>query len=255
MSVPTLSLSGRTALVTGGKKGIGKGIALAFAGAGADVAICSRTIEDGQLEAVAGEIRKKGRRGLAIQADVSRKTDVDRMVAKVIAEFGSIDILVNNAAVTIRSSIVDLAESQWDEIMGTDLKGYFLCAQAVSRKMVERRQGCIINVVARGAFAVLPTLGAYCVAKAGAVMLTKVLARELGPYGIRANGLAPGIVRTELAQDRFNDPAYLKQRTAMVPLARLAEVDDMVGAALFLASDASSYITGDTILVEGGAQT
>jgi len=252
MSIPGFSLEGKAALVTGGKKGIGKAVAVAFAEAGADVAICSRTLANGELEAAAKEIQGLGRRSLAIQADISHKADVDNLVQKVTSAFGSIDILVNNASIQIRKPLLSLSEDDWDKIIGVDLKGCYLCSQAVGKRMTELRKGCIINITSHLAFKADPVVGAYCIAKAGVEMLTRVLARELGSYNIRVNSIAPGLVKTGLTQHLWNNPEWLNQREALIPLGRIAEPKDITAAALFLASDASNYITGHTIFVDGG---
>ncbi|OGP67895.1 MAG: hypothetical protein A2169_07775 [Deltaproteobacteria bacterium RBG_13_47_9] len=252
MSLPNFSLTGKVALVTGGRQGIGKTIALAFAEAGADVAVCDLVVDDGQIRTVVEEIQRRGRQSMGLQTDTSKKTDVDHLVQKVIRQLGVIDILVNNAGILIRSPILDLAEKDWDQLLGVDLKGYFLCAQAVGRKMVEQRKGCIINIASQFAFKVGPGMGAYSVAKAGVVMLTRVLAQELGGFGIRTNTIAPAMVKTEFSRPSWSDPASLKQIEASIPLGRAAETTDLVGAALFLASDASCYVTGHTLLVDGG---
>ncbi|MFC1872826.1 SDR family NAD(P)-dependent oxidoreductase [Chloroflexota bacterium] len=253
MSLPVFSLDGQVALVTGGKRGIGKAIALAFTEAGADVAICSREIEDGELKNVANEIKKLGRRSLAVQADTSVKADVDNLVEKVMEQFGAIDILVNNAGINIKAPILSMSEADWDKIIDIDLKGYFLCAQAVGRIMVEQKRGNIINIASQHAFKYSsPGMGAYAIAKAGVVMLTRVLARELSGYGIRANGIAPGLAKTELSRGGWGKPEVLEQIEASLPLGRIAEPVDFIGAALFLASEASSYLTGQTIIMEGG---
>ena len=252
MGTPNFSLDGKTAIVTGGKRGIGKAIALAFAEAGADVAVCGRVIEDGELQAVAEEIQGLGRRSLAVQADISRKADVDNLVQKVMEEFGAIDILVNNAGIIIRTPLIDTPEDDWDKVIDTDLKGYYLCSQAVGKRMMERKRGNIINISSNLGIKVQKNTGAYCIAKAGVFMLTRVLAVELGSYNIRVNAIAPGIVQTEFSMSLWGDPEIRKQRESMTPLGRLAEPSDIVRAALFLASDTSSLITGDTIVVDGG---
>ncbi len=253
MSTPNFSLAGKVALVTGARRGIGRAIALALAGAGADVAVCDLVADDYQLNAVAQEIQKLGRRALTVQADTSQKEDVDRMVQKVANQYGGIDILVNNAGIVILSPILEMPEKDWDRLFEVDLKGYFLCAQAAGRKMVERKKGVIINIASQLAFKVEAEMGAYSVAKAGVVMLTRVLARELGKFGIRANSVAPALVRTEFSRHAWGDAEALKLVEASLPLGRVAETTDLVGAVLLLASDASSYITGHTILVDGGA--
>jgi len=252
MGVPGLSLEGKLAIVTGGRRGIGRAIALAMAEAGADVALCDRVTEDGELAAVAEEIQKLGRRALAIKADVTRKGDVDNMVQVVTGEFGAIDILVNNAAMNIMAPLLELGEDGWDKVINTDLKGYYLCCQAAGRNMVDRKRGRIINIASTAAMKAAPRMGAYCIAKAGVVMLTRVLALELAQYNIQVNAIAPYMVRTKFSQPLWSDARTLKQIEAEIPLGRLAETKDIIGAVLFLASDASSYITGHTIVVDGG---
>lgn len=247
------SLAGKVALVTGGSQGIGKAIALGFAEAGADVAVCSRGTKEGQLEGVAEDIRRLGRKSTAVRADTSQKSDVEKMVEKVTDQLGAIDILVNNAGILIRAPLLELTEDAWDKLLNIDLKGYFLCAQAVGKRMVQRKKGNIINVSTQFAFkAPNVGMGAYAIAKTGVVMLTRVLAQELGKYGIRANSIAPGLTRTDFSQATWSNPELMKQINASLPLGRIAESADLVGAALFLASDASSYVTGNTILLEGG---
>ncbi len=252
MTLPNFSLEGKIALVTGGKRGIGKATALMFAEAGADVAVCSRGIEDGELEAVAREVKKLGRRSLAIQADTSRKGDVDKMVEKVVAQWGTIDILVNNAGIIVRGPILETSEEDLDKLLGIDLKAYILCAQAAGKIMVKQKRGNIISISTQHAFKANPGFGAYGIAKAGVVLLTRVLARELGAYGIRANGIAPGLARTEFSRTTWTNTNLLKEIEASLPLGRIGEPEEIAKAALFLASDVSSYVTGHTILMEGG---
>jgi NAD(P)-dependent dehydrogenase (short-subunit alcohol dehydrogenase family) len=255
MTVPVFSLTGRVALVTGGSRGIGKSIALAYAEAGADVAICSRRIEDGELVAVARAIKNLGQRSLSIQADTSHKSDVDKMVKRVVGELGTIDILVNNAGILVRSSLLDISEEDLDRLLGIDLKAYILCAQAAGKVMVQQKRGNIINISTQHAFKATPGFGPYGIAKAGVVMLTRVLARELGSYGIRANGIAPGLTRTEFSQLTWSNTKLLKEIEAGLPLGRMGEPEDVAEAALFLASDVSKYVTGQTIVMEGGGLT
>jgi len=252
VGIPPFTLSGKVAIVTGARQGIGKAIALALAEAGADIAICDRVIEDGELNAVAEEVKRLGRRSLAVQADITQKAEVDGLVKRVVAEFGVIDILVNNAAVNIMAPLLELREDGWDRVIDTDLKGYYLCSQAVGRRMVEQKRGNIINIASTAAIASAPEMGAYCIAKAGVVMLTRVLAVELAQYNIRVNAIAPSMVKTKFSEPLWSDPETLKQIESEIPLGRLAEPGDIIGAVLFLASDASSYITGHTIIVDGG---
>ena len=247
------SLDGKVALVTGGRRGIGRAIALALAEDGADIALGDRVSDDGQLEKVAGEIKELGRRSLALQADITKKADVDGLVQKAVAEFGAIDILVNNAAMNIRAPLLELNEDGWDKVIDTDLKGYYLCSQAVGKVMVSQKRGNIINIASTAAMGAAPEMGAYCIAKAGVVMLTRVLALELAQYNIRVNAVAPSMVKTKFSQPLWDDAETLKQIESEIPLGRLAEPEDIVGSVLFLASDESAYVTGHTIIVDGGS--
>lgn len=259
MSEARYSLEGKVAVVTGAKRGIGAEIALTFARAGADVVVGTRVVEDGQLEAVAKEIEKLGRRALAVQVDISHKADVDNMVEKATDEFGHIDILVNNAAIAFWRPMLEVTEEDWDNVVDIDLKGYFLCSQAVAKKMVERgKGGNIINVasvagVRLGEYMrkVETQLGVYAVAKAGVLMLNKALAQEWAPYNIRVNAISPTRVLTPMSL-AWDNPEEARRSSAYIPLGRIAQPGDVAGAALFLASDASSYITGDNIMVDGG---
>lgn len=203
---------------------------------------------------MADEIKGLGRRSLAIRTDTTRKSDVDNLAQRVMDELGGIDILVNNAAINILLPLLDTSEDDWDKVINVNLKGYYLCSQAIGKKMVDRKRGSIINMASRLAFQANPGIwqSAYCIAKAGVVMLTRVLSRELASYNIRVNAIAPGLVKTEMSHDIWGAPGTLEKLEASVPLGRLAVPDDITGAALFLASGASSYITGHTILVDGG---
>jgi NAD(P)-dependent dehydrogenase (short-subunit alcohol dehydrogenase family) len=247
------SLAGRVAVVTGGRRGIGRAIALALAEAGADVALGDRVVDDGELEAVSAGVKKLGRRSLAVQADITQKTDVDNLIQKTLAELDSIDILVNNAAMNIRAPLLELKEEGWNKVIDTDLKGYYLCAQAAGRVMVKQKRGNIINIASTAAMYTAPEMGAYCIAKAGVVMLTRILAVELAQYNIRVNAVAPSMVKTRFSQPLWADSKTLKEIEAGIPLGRLAEPEDITGAVLFLASEASAYITGHTIVVDGGS--
>lgn len=271
MSIPSLSLKGKVALVTGAKGGIGRAIALAFAEAGADVAVCDCVIEDGELGAVAEETQRLGRRALAVQTDVSRKAEVDNLVQRVEDELGAIDILVNNAGISGLGELSATQEEAWDRVIDVNLKGCYLCSQAVGKGMVERKRGNIINVasveglvggVVVRAFMALaqvpqptgPTLSPrpYNISKAGVIMLTRVLARQLGGYGIRVNAIAPGAIKTEMLRFLWSDSERLKQLETQIPLGRIAEPEEMASVALFLASEASSYVSGQTIVADGG---
>ena len=252
MSIHELSLKGTVAIITGARQGIGKTLALAFAEAGADMVICDKIIEDNQLDLVAAKIRKIGRRCLTFQVDVSQKADIDKMVEAVEQHFKVIDILVNNAGIVIRRPFLEHSEDDWDKVINVDLKGCFLCCQSVGRKMVVRKRGAIINMASMWGIKGTDGRVSYSVAKAGVIMLTSVLARELGSFGIRVNAIAPTSVKTEFSQFRWQDPEELKRWEADIPLGRIAVPDDIIGTALFLASNASAYISGHTIVVDGG---
>jgi NAD(P)-dependent dehydrogenase (short-subunit alcohol dehydrogenase family) len=253
MSIPTFSLSSQVAVVTGSRRGIGKATALTFAEAGADVAVCDIVIEDGQLEAVAEEIRRLGRRSLAVRTDVTRKADIDNLVAKVVSELGEIDILVNNAGVPNVTPILNYTEEEWDKVVDTHLKGCYLCSQAVARRMVERKKGNIVNIASVLGLGGSPGSAAYSSAKAGIISLTRTLARALGPYQIRVNAIAPGAIKTDMIKNAWSDPERLKEAEGRIPLGRMGEPGDIASAVLFLVSDFASYITGHTIVVDGGS--
>jgi 2-deoxy-D-gluconate 3-dehydrogenase len=251
MTQSDFSLEGRVAIIIGASRGIGRAIALGYARVGAQVVLASRSLPD--LERVADEIRGLGKPPLSLRADISQKSEVDLMVEKTVERFGTIDILVNNPALTILVPLMELGEEGWDQIMNTSLKGFYLCCQAAGRVMMEKKRGVIINVASALGLRASPRMPGYSIAKAGVIMLTRVLALELGRYNIRVNAIAPGLARTDFSQALWGDPAYLAGREAQIPLGRIAEADDMVGAALFLASDASAYVNGHTLVVDGGS--
>jgi 3-oxoacyl-[acyl-carrier protein] reductase len=272
MNLPSISLENRVALVTGSKRGIGKAIALVLAEAGADVAIADYITDDGELETTAEEIRALGRLCLTLQADVSQKSEVDELVKKVTSELGAIDILVNNAGISGLEIQSDLPEEHWQKVIDVNLSGCYLCSQAVSECMVERKKGNIINiasveglrggVVARAIMPLIPVPTAptgltlagrpYNVSKAGIIMLTRVMARQLGSYGIRVNAIAPGGIKTEMLRFIWDNADFMKQFESQVPLGRIGEPSEIANVALFLASDASSYVTGHTLVADGG---
>ena len=246
------SLEGRIALVTGGSRGIGRATALGFAKAGADVVVTSRKLPD--LEEVAQEVRKLGRKSLAVAAHVGRIGEIGDLVARVKEEFGRIDILVNNAGTSpAMVGALDADERLWDAVMNVNLKGLFFLSQAAARLMKEHGGGRIINVASVDAFRQELNLGIYAISKAGVIMATKVMAREWAQYGIRVNAVAPGNVHTRLGDSRFEVvPGYAEELVRRTPLGHIAEPDEIVGAMTYLASDASSFVTGETLVVDGG---
>jgi len=248
-------LNGRVALVTGSRRGIGRAIALSFASAGANLILCDNVTDDGKLEETASDIKKMGRTVVTIVADVSRKSDIDEMAARATARFGKIDILVNCAGVWIPGqNLIDTPENNWDKVIDTNLKGTYLCSQIIGRIMLKQRKGNVINIASKVGLEGGLGAGAYPISKAGIVMMTRQMAQELAPNGIRVNALAPGIVKTDFTKDIWGTPDAAKQLAHSMPLGRLAEPEDIARAALFLASDDSSYVTGAVLLIDG-AQT
>ena len=250
MALAKFSLEGKVALVTGASRGIGRAIALAFADAGADVAISSRKLPD--LEAVAEEIKTKGRKSMALVSHIAKIDDSKTLVAKVKSEWGRINILVNNAGTNpYYGPLLDAEEWAWDVTMNVNLKGPFLLGQLVAKVMREQGGGSIINIASIAG--IIPSeLNIYSVTKAGLIMLTKVMAKEWGQYKIRVNAIAPGVVKTRLSEALWKEPAKGEEAARSKALGYIGLPEDIAGAALFLASDASSYLTGETILVDGG---
>ena len=244
-------LTGKIAIVTGGNQGIGLGITRGLVGAGATVVIANRRAVEGQKAAEA--LQKEGFNTIAIPTDVSQKASVAAMVEKVINEYKKIDILVNNAAVIIRKPLEDFEEDEWDTILNTNLRGLFLCCQLVGREMIKREKGKIINISSVLSQVVQSGRGVYATAKAGVSHLTRALAMEWSKYNININAIGPGVTMTLINQKYFEEnPDDLKKIIEGIPIGREAYPRDYAGAAVFLASDASDYVTGQTLLVDGG---
>ncbi|HEX6548062.1 MAG TPA: glucose 1-dehydrogenase [Candidatus Dormibacteraeota bacterium] len=246
----TLTLSGRVALVTGARAGIGAGIAAGLAKAGADVALTAREPE--ALDATESTVQAAGVRALRVGIELRDPASVEAGVARVIAELGRIDILVNNAGATARLEALDYGQEDWDAILETNLRGAFLMAQAAARDMIPRHYGRIINISSTYARAVQPRRAAYAASKAGLEQLTRVLALEWAPHGVTVNAVAPTSTRTPGRQDKFADPGYEAKRAADIPLGRLGTPEDVAQAAVFLASEGAGFITGHTLAVDGG---
>lgn len=249
-------LQNKVAVITGGGRGIGRSIALTFARNGAKIVISSRN-RQGDLETTMKEVRDIGVPVLAVVADMSRREDISKLVEKTVQEFKAIDILVNNAGGGISGSrrpILEVEEQAWDDTMGITLKAPFLLSQKVAREMIKKKSGCIINISSIEGLRPMPTVLPYAVAKAGLIMLTVGMAKELGQYGICVNAIAPGLIRTRLSQSLWANEELLGSRVKITPLGRIGEPDEIANVALFLASDAT-YITGTTIVADGGRLT
>ena len=273
MSLSEFSLSGKKALVIGARRNMGKGFALGLAEAGADVAVTDINIESGQLQAVSEQIEAMGRKSIFLKTDISSQDDVKNMVDKVMLEFGGIDILMNVAVMYHMKSVVDLDEESWEQLSNVNLKGYWLTIQEVSPIMKKQGSGSIINLTSRGGLKAHAdkAMGNYAIVKSGIAMMTRQYARYLGPHNIRVNAIAPSLVEWE----EFPGQENIKKKITNIeeekkevsdqekfeawstgpeniPLGRVATFNEMANAAVFLASDASSYINGTILNVDGG---
>ena len=245
-----LSLKNKVVLITGASRGIGQAAAMGLARAGADIAIASRKLPD--LEAVAAEIKKMGRKCLPVATHVGKIEEINNLVKKVMDEFGKIDTLVNNAATNpSMASALDVDERAWDSIMNLNLKGLFFLSQAVAKIMKEKGGGKIINVASVAGITpdILPV---YSISKAGVIMATKVMAQQWAPYNIRVNAIAPGLTKTRFSEALWKNQDILNIAMSRTPLGRPAEPEEMVGAIIYLASDMSSYVTGQVLALDGG---
>jgi NAD(P)-dependent dehydrogenase (short-subunit alcohol dehydrogenase family) len=247
----TFRLDGKVALITGGARGLGRTMAIALGEAGADIALAGRSRD--VCEEAAREIADAtGRMVRAFAADVTVGADVTRLAAEVTAACGSIDILVNNAGTNIRGTIAQLSEQDWDAVIDTNLKGPFLCARAIGPQMVTRGWGRVINMGSILSVIALPGRAPYASSKSGLVGLTRVLALEWAGSGVTCNAICPGPFATDMNRQLLNDPVAYQQFISQIPLGRWGELDELAGAAVFLASDASSYVTGSSVFVDGG---
>jgi NAD(P)-dependent dehydrogenase (short-subunit alcohol dehydrogenase family) len=246
-------LSGKTAVVTGARRGIGRAAALALAGAGTDLVISDIVTDDGRLDETAQEIKKRGRKCFTLKVDISREADVEKMANLAVKKCGKIDILANIAGVWIPGqNLIDTTEENWDKVIDTNLKGTWFCCRTVGRIMGEKGGGVIVNMSSQVGLNPGAGGGAYSISKAGIIMMTRQLAVELADKNIRVNAIAPGIVKTDFNKDLWKDQKGARQMGNMVPLGRLAEPEDIARAVLFLASDESGYITGTVMPVDGG---
>lgn len=244
-------LSGKIAIVTGSGKGIGKALALGLAEAGAKVVVSARTSAD--IEATAEDIRALGGESLPVPTDVRNSEQVEVMLQKTLEKFSRVDILVNNAGGSFNVPPLDMSENAWDSIIRENLKSVFLCSSAVGKTMKEQKSGSIINISSIAAIKSYLPNAAYGAAKAGIVNLTKTMAVDMAPYGVRVNAIAPGYIETPgIAALLEQAPDVRQQMQNQIPAQRLGKPDDITGAVVFLASDASDYVVGDTIIIDGG---
>ncbi|UKS25466.1 3-oxoacyl-ACP reductase FabG [Paenibacillus sp. HWE-109] len=251
MSLELFKLDGRVALITGGTRGLGFVMAQALAEAGASVIVTSRERE--KAEAAAGAIAQStGQRTLGLAVDVTVAEQVEAMVASAVEAFGRIDILINNAGVNVRKPIEDYDEASWDLVQNTNLKAPFLCARAVAKKMKSQRYGRVINMSSMLGSIALPERGAYCSSKGGLIQLTKVLALEWAPFNITVNALCPGPIATELNTVVMNNPEANRFFVDNIALGRWGRPEEIIGAVIYMASDASSFMTGASMVVDGG---
>jgi 2-deoxy-D-gluconate 3-dehydrogenase len=251
MILEKFSLKGKSGIVTGGGSGIGRAIATGVVQAGAEIVIVGRN--KGRLEKTAGEIQKFGGPVIPIQADVSKMRDIKGVVDRTVKEFGKIDFLFNNAGTIRRTPSEDYTEKDWDEVMDTNLKGPFFLAQTVAKVMIaQKRKGKIINTSSLMSIQGGKRVPAYAASKGGVSQVTKTMANDWAKYNILVNAIGPGWVKTELTEALQQDKERYAEILGRIPLGRWAESEDVVGTAIFLASDASDYITGQTIFVDGG---
>ncbi len=249
---PTYDLKGKVAVVTGSGQGLGKWIALGLAEAGADILVADLVAENASQ--TAQEIQKMGRRSIAVEVDVGNPEAVRRMMETAQKELGTLDILVNNAGINVHKKALDITPEDFDRIVRVNSKGVYFCSQAAAGIMISQRKGKIINIASAAAFLVRAGIpnSVYAMTKAGIVMLTKALAEEWAQYHVNVNAVAPGYFATPLVADRLKDPEASKSIVESTPLRRVGGPEDIMGAVVFLASEASNFITGQTISVDGG---
>jgi NAD(P)-dependent dehydrogenase (short-subunit alcohol dehydrogenase family) len=250
MSYAPLELTGKTAVVVGGTSGIGRAIAHALAEAGADVVATSRRME--QVESAANEIEERGRRSLRVASDVSNSASLRSVLEACLAAFGKVDILVNSAGRTKRAPTLDFPEEEWAGILDTNLTGTLRACQIFGRHMIERRYGRIINIASLSSFVALYEVAAYSASKAAVASLTKSLAVEWAAHGVNINAIAPGVFRTALNQKLLDQTERGREFLLRTPMKRFGQVEELAGAAVFLASDAASFVNGEVLVVDGG---
>src|SRR6186713_1076896 len=250
MSYPGFDLTGRTAVVVGGTSGIGRAIAHGLAQAGADVVCTSR--RNGEVEKAAGEIEGFGRKTIRCSSDVSSRESVENLLSECVTAFGKVDILVNSAGRTKREPTIDVNEDDWNAILETNLTGTLRTCQAFGRHMIDNGYGRIVNIASLSTFVSLFEVAAYSASKAAVASLTKSLAIEWAKHGVNVNAIAPGVFRTALNQKLLDETPRGQEFLTRTPMGRFGKVEELAGAAVFLASEAASFVTGEILVVDGG---
>ena len=243
-------LTDKVAVLVGGTSGIGSALALGLAEAGADVVATSRS--QTKVEKITGAIKSLGRKSMAITTDATNESEMAELAEGVLAEFGKIDILVNAAGINIRSSVIDMTYQQWSQVVKTNLDSVFLGVKCFAQSMIARNYGKIVNIGSLNSVIASSYLCAYAASKGGVVQLTKALAVELAPYGINVNVILPGYFRTEMTEPVISNKVTHSRITERTPMNRIGKLEELVGAVVFLASDASQFVTGETLAVDGG---
>ncbi|MBY0149166.1 SDR family NAD(P)-dependent oxidoreductase [Neobacillus niacini] len=250
MSIPNFNLNGKVALVTGGSKGIGYGMAHALGHYGATLIISSRGAEEGVM--AVSQLKKENINAAYFPCDVTKKDQVDQLVSQIVEQYGSLDILVNNAGMNIRKPLPEIEESDWDTVLEVNLKGIFLVGQAVAKQMMKQNYGKIINISSILGSIGMPFQTSYAASKGGINQITKVWAEELAPYNITVNAIGPGYISTPMTKEWLSDPERSEKIINSTMIKRIGETSDLVGPVVFFASDTSKYVTGQVLNVDGG---
>lgn len=250
MYLPNFNLENKVAMVTGASRGIGRSIAIGLAEAGADVIIFARTKKD--LDEVAHEIKKMGKKAFPVVLDVTERKEVEKAIRKIIDTFGKIDILVNNAGINIRKPAFEVTEEDWDKIVDINMKSVFMISQIVGEYMKENENSKIVNIASVDGHVGATTGVVYGMSKAAIIHMTKILAIEWAKHNINVNAIGPGYVKTQITAEKLKNKEYMEYVMDRTPLKRIGSFKDMVGATVFLSSEASNYMTGQTLLVDGG---